>query len=250
MKLHFASRIVSKQEYWDKFKGPKTNELFTRFAKEFEHHYGEMYCVSNVHLLQHIPFDVENHGVLENFWAFPFENYMGKIAKYLKAPHHQLQQVVYKVNKKINLAKPKTPAKLYGKHKNGPLVPCLDNKLVIQFQNYQGEYLISLNNKDNTFKINDEEIAKIVNIIEIQSVQGEKSLLFLYSRYQNLTDYYQFKLDKRRREYFYSKDVGIYKSDSLESEVRFCTLDAIGNKYFKIDTILENGGEGWIFIEL
>ncbi|VDP67430.1 unnamed protein product [Schistosoma mattheei] len=53
------------------------------FLKEYEWCYGSENLVYNVHSSQHLPDDVQAHGPLDSFLAFPFESYMRQIKDYL-----------------------------------------------------------------------------------------------------------------------------------------------------------------------
>nr|CAI5857694.1 unnamed protein product [Callosobruchus analis] len=49
--------------------------IFVTHAKKL---YGYEFVIYNVHLPYHLSTDVEKYGALDNFAAFPFENYLGK----------------------------------------------------------------------------------------------------------------------------------------------------------------------------
>lgn len=59
------------------------------------------YYVYNIHILCHLSDEVEKHGLLDLFSAFPFENYLGKIKKVVKSPNKPLQQIIRRI-KEIN----------------------------------------------------------------------------------------------------------------------------------------------------
>lgn len=56
--------------------------------------YGTKFLVYNVHLLLHIADDVAKHGVLDDFSAFVFENYLQKIKRTVRQGRRPLAQVV------------------------------------------------------------------------------------------------------------------------------------------------------------
>ena len=61
--------------------GKQFLEYFVLNAKE---HCGETFCVFNIHDLLHISDDVEHfQGSLDEFTAFYFENYLGKLKRLL-----------------------------------------------------------------------------------------------------------------------------------------------------------------------
>lgn len=77
------------------------NELLCVFLNHCEEIYGREYYVYNIHTLCHLSDEVEKHGPLDLFSAFPFENYLGKIKKLVKSPNKPLQQIIRRI-KEIN----------------------------------------------------------------------------------------------------------------------------------------------------
>lgn len=67
------------------------------FLKAFVTHCDKIYhsefMVYNVHILSHLSSDAEYFGSLDSFSAFPFENYLGTLKRYIKSPFKPLQQV-------------------------------------------------------------------------------------------------------------------------------------------------------------
>ena len=55
--------------------------LLVHFVQQFSELYGSHLVVYNIHGLIHLPDVVRNHGPLDSFSAFPFENYLGKVKK-------------------------------------------------------------------------------------------------------------------------------------------------------------------------
>lgn len=51
--------------------------LLLKFVQHFGELYGKDNIVNNVHSLIHLTDDVKNHGPLDSFSAFPFENFLG-----------------------------------------------------------------------------------------------------------------------------------------------------------------------------
>lgn len=77
------------------------NELLHCFVENISYYYGNEFLVYNVHNLLHIVKDVENFGCLDNFSAFPFENFMGSTLKrMLRSPNNPLQQVAKRLEEK------------------------------------------------------------------------------------------------------------------------------------------------------
>lgn len=65
----------------------------------------------NFHNLLHLTADAENFGALDNFSAFPFENFMTKIKQMVRSHSHPLQQVAKRMGELKYLPKNKVPIK-------------------------------------------------------------------------------------------------------------------------------------------
>ena len=68
-------------------------ELLEYFVEHFEVLYGKQYISHNVHNLLHLCNDVRKFGVLDNFSAFPFENFLGSLKKLIRKSDKPLQQL-------------------------------------------------------------------------------------------------------------------------------------------------------------
>ena len=61
--------------------------------------YGTTFTTYNVHSLIHLADDVENHGEdLNKISAFPFENYLQEIKRFVKNSHNPIAQIVKRVS--------------------------------------------------------------------------------------------------------------------------------------------------------
>lgn len=68
-------------------------DLLIYFVQKFKMLYGEEYVTWNVHNLIHLADDAKEYGPLDNFSAFPYENYMQTIKKFLRKKGRPLQQI-------------------------------------------------------------------------------------------------------------------------------------------------------------
>jgi len=99
--LHVIVNILSSQELHEHLM--YAQELILFFIITFKKLYGICYMSHNVHNLIHLVDDVKRFGLLDNFSAFKFENYMQILKKYLRKSDKPLQQVVRKyIEEEIN----------------------------------------------------------------------------------------------------------------------------------------------------
>lgn len=110
LKLHVAIRILCHPVKY-RTENAFAKNLLEAFAHEFMHLYGKHLFVYNFHLITHLADDCILHGCLDSFPAFPFENYMQTLLKYVKKSSYPLQQfknrfgehLKYDVKKKVIL---------------------------------------------------------------------------------------------------------------------------------------------------
>lgn len=72
--------------------------LLQKFVCDFNIVYANDLCVYNVHMLSHLHLDAMNHGRLDDFSAFPFENYMSSLKRKIRARRNFLAQVVNRIS--------------------------------------------------------------------------------------------------------------------------------------------------------
>ena len=59
-------------------------KLLTKFVNDFEILYGAEYVTHNVHNLLHLTNDTRKYGILEEFSAFTFENFIACIKRMIR----------------------------------------------------------------------------------------------------------------------------------------------------------------------
>lgn len=91
LKLHSAIRILCHPTYYRTMNGD-AKRLIEEFATEFMNLYGRKYFVYNFHVLTHLSAECLLHGPLDQFSAFPFENYAQIMLHYVKVAPYPLQQ--------------------------------------------------------------------------------------------------------------------------------------------------------------
>jgi len=145
----------------DKASNPEWNSLAEKMLRKFVELakviYGDTFIIYNVHSLIHIAKDALQFGALDNFSAFPYENYMQQLKYMLRSKHNHLQQVVRRIyerelwitesSKMFNSAK--NTSHLYGR---------------ISKFTYNGSY-ITTTNGNNCFILVDDRIVIVTGIL-------------------------------------------------------------------------------------
>nr|CAH7730480.1 unnamed protein product [Callosobruchus chinensis] len=92
MALHVSLMILSQENQQKNL--DYASELLNYFVETFKILYGCENVSHNVHNLLHLTEDVREYGVVDNFSAFPFENFLQQILKLIRKSDRPLQQIV------------------------------------------------------------------------------------------------------------------------------------------------------------
>ncbi|KAK3926545.1 LOW QUALITY PROTEIN: Protein VAC14-like protein [Frankliniella fusca] len=96
--LSCAVRILSTPECLnDRRLMLDAQRLLEIFVLDCEKKFGKNFLSIKMHCLTHIVKDVENHGPLDSFSAFPFESYLSRINKCMRAHGRCVEQIVARV---------------------------------------------------------------------------------------------------------------------------------------------------------
>lgn len=87
--IHLLSHPGLTEEYLE-----YAHALLVSFVQHFGQLYGTKFLSYNVHNVVHLAEDFRKHGVLDNFSAFKFENYLQKLKKLVRKPQTPLSQIV------------------------------------------------------------------------------------------------------------------------------------------------------------
>lgn len=113
-------------------------DLMIYFVDNMELLYGEETLIYNIHNLIHIPEDVLNHGPLDSFSCFPFENFLQKIKLMMKDGAQPLAQFIKRITERsihlIPSDNSKTGYNYLNKRKNR-----LDHQLPPGYTNFHQE---------------------------------------------------------------------------------------------------------------
>ena len=78
-------------------------QLLQHFVQQMSRLYGSEVLVYNVHGLLHLPHDVENHGPLDSFSAFPYESHMNSIKRSIHGSKNPGQQLYRRIVERQNI---------------------------------------------------------------------------------------------------------------------------------------------------
>ncbi|KYM94120.1 hypothetical protein ALC62_15262 [Cyphomyrmex costatus] len=223
--LHVAIRILCNENTKNVYVN-YAEELLKHFIESFGRLYGKHHISHNIHGLSHLIEDVKNFGILDNFSAFRFENFMQILKKLVRKSEKPLQQLfrryceaqhitteTKKTNKKLNPIK-----STY--HCNGPLLP-LSN-----FPQYKSAectfFKLDANSiADNCCGLQDNTILLLRNIA--YSTES-KDLVIIDQQFECKDNYYNTPCD--------SSVLGIYKVSQL-SQLKMWPLRSVNKKYAK-----------------
>ncbi|KAJ8953340.1 hypothetical protein NQ314_007371 [Rhamnusium bicolor] len=167
LSLHIACLIMCSGEY---HKDPDmlnyANELMKFFVKKTSEIYGYDFISHNVHNLLHLSDDIFRYGKLDDFSAFPFENYMSQLKKMLRKSEKPLQQIVNRISegsfvKKVS-SNSKLSVQLLQQHFEGPLLQ--NSNSVTQYKVIKSEkYVLKTNEPDCFVQLQNNDIIRVVN---------------------------------------------------------------------------------------
>ncbi|CAN7947337.1 unnamed protein product [Ixodes hexagonus] len=166
LKLHVAISILAHPRLYLE-KNHNAEELLLSFVQEAGSLYGRGIYVYNTHSLVHLAADARQHGCLDSFSAFPFENHLGQVKKLVHSSHRPLEQIVRRTAEGTlarRLRVKKSPGKLSQKHTEGP-VPA--NFHGVQYKKvHMKDYIISRSQGNNCLYMHDDNIVFIKNIFK------------------------------------------------------------------------------------
>lgn len=168
--------------------------LLRSFVSHFGEIYGKDQLVYNVHSLVHLADEVQRHGCLDAFSAFPYESYLNKLKRLVRKPDFPLAQIIRRLSEMRITETPLNGASFKKQHFVGPLVDGLSVKA--QYGEMAcDKWTVKVSTGDNMFVIGN-EICIIHNIVEcsdgvyvVYKEFSEKSLFFTYpfnSEYLNI----------------------------------------------------------------
>jgi hypothetical protein len=95
--FHIALTILVHEEFCIKF-NDIAKKLINRFVSDVRDLYGEEVLTYNFHVFTHLPDDCLKSGAVDNFSAYSFESYIGKLKNLVKSPFNPLAQISNRIH--------------------------------------------------------------------------------------------------------------------------------------------------------
>lgn len=227
--LHVAVTILSNSKHMSCYSN-YAKSLLEYFVKTFIILYGKENASNNIHNLLHLHDDIIKFGTLQEFSAFPFENYLQSILKMIRKNDKVLEQIVCRIseqnscasnNKKLKIMN----NKLHSPHFNGPLIDNLnlhsDFQTCKQFNKVTFEnYFLKTDEPDNCCSLKNGVIIIIKNFIS-----NDKDSFVIGHKYKSVNDFYS--------EPCISSKLGIYLVDN-PGNLQMWNLEQIAYKCLKL----------------
>lgn len=162
------------------------NTLLATFTKHVGELYGKDALVYNVHALVHLSADAKLHGSLDSISAFPYENYLRTLKKFVRKPEFPLAQIIRRLSEVEKISTVELPCKaLRMQHYVGPVPDGL--QATAQYRELQTErWSVKVSTGNNVFAIG-RDICVIHNIV--QSVEGIYVVFRVFTDMVNFFNY-------------------------------------------------------------
>lgn len=183
-------------------------EFLNLFIQSSSRVFSRDFVVFNVHGLSHLVDECEEHGSLDSFSAFPYENYLKIIKQSLRSGYHPLQQLARRdAETNGRLSEPKKiieGIRLTGNH--------IDPNETVRGEQYKmltsNKFTLRCVVPDHCFKTEDGSVVLLQNI-----VYSEDNVVILRGqRFQTQNDYYQYPMN--------SSLIGIVLVSQLDQTIR------------------------------
>lgn len=180
------SNYYSKYEHFISY----AHELMKHFITNSIQIYGPDFISHNIHNFLHLTDCVKLFGSLDNFSAFPFENFMQKLKKMVRKSSQPLQQVVRRIVEENNILRPtkntddNLSTELLMEHSDGPLINTCNPPQYKKLKT--AEYCLNINRTADRFvELKNKTIIEIKNF-----VSHKNSTVLLGYSYSLQNDFY------------------------------------------------------------
>lgn len=183
--------------------------LTRRFVQHSIVHLGRHFPSYNVHALPHLIDECRQNGPLDDFSAYPYENYLGVIKSLLRSKYKPLEQLVNRdTERKGYLMEPQPDIQAGNVTLMHPQTVDPDEE--VRGRQYTkivlGSTFLEISEGDNCFKCKNGHILLLKNII----YTTRREIKFVGQRFHELADYYEFPL--------HSSNLGVFKVSHIGNE--------------------------------
>ncbi|XP_024878933.1 uncharacterized protein LOC112459164 isoform X2 [Temnothorax curvispinosus] len=199
------------------------DQLLRTFINHSADVFGKRFVVYNVHSMCHLSKECEEHGALDTFSAYPFENKLFSIKASLQSGYKPLKQAAYR-----DLEKSRHVDIVFEDHENKVHLEAqrrfVFNEIIdgLQFRRIKvNDTIFKCNKKDSCFKTVKGDIAVLYNI-----VQRHGKVFFVGYYFTQMEDVYQYPLS--------SSELGIVKLTDISEERRVFPLTEVVAKCWLI----------------
>jgi hypothetical protein len=197
-------------------------DLLKYFVECYTKLYGKENLSYNVHGLLHVIDDVQEFGNINNYSAFPFENFLGQLKRLIRGGNLPLSQICGRISERNNVSLCQTKKKVgsISPHNNGPLTSELKSPQFYKFQ--FDNYSLQSDSKNCYCVLKDKTIIKILNFAthkdsnEIRIIGRECKPL--QSLFESPCDSKIFGI------YFFSKIGGVKNFEISEVTNKYCVF--------------------------
>lgn len=181
------------------------HELLLIFIRHSAILYGNKFVVYNIYSLCHLSQECKDHGPLDNFSSFVFENFLKSLKNSLQSCYKPLHQAAYRDLERTK----KVPVKL----SNGRKVLSLSQMYINPEEQINGSHFrclcidnvkLKIGHKDSCFRTSEGNIYVLVNI-----VKRNNSVFLIGNKFHQVEDYYTYPLPSSR--------LGILKVSNLDN---------------------------------
>ena len=194
-------------------------QLLQQFVEQFGCLYGPHNLVYNIHCLTHLAANVRHHGSLEEFSAFPFENFLYTVKKLIRGTKHVMQQAIGRIAELEALSVPNHVASQHPQldrlHEDGPVpdgYSCYRQYKVAKLENFT----VSTLTRDRCVQIGS-HIAVVKNFLDLDG-----DFAVVYQTFSNVANFFNLPIK--------SSKVGIYKVSRLDDKLRVKLIASIDKK--------------------
>ncbi|CAG9762680.1 unnamed protein product [Ceutorhynchus assimilis] len=206
-------------------------KLLIYFVETFIILYGEENASHNVHNLLHIVDDVRIFGPLDNFSAFPFENHMQTLKKFVRKQNQPLQQLVHRKRELDNLVNINSNKRGNNKlkcfpcggklHSAGPIPD--DLQVVTQFEEVKFEnFVLKCKAPNNYCSLISGKIIHVRNFIEV-----DNKIVIVGNSFAKQENFYEAPCE--------SSIINIFEISNRNPKLEMWSIEEIQFKCVKLD---------------